>query len=102
MPETTTIEASAAQTATFDPLKVVRLDIAHIKVGDRMRKLDQDCVNALAGSISKLGLQNPLTVFAMPKGGGCTYELVAGQHRLEAVKTLRWNQIDCVVRCCRR
>ena len=77
---------------------IERIDLGVIEVGDRMRGLDQGRVDALAASIKAIGLQTPITVVVVDLDGGeTTYRLVAGLHRLEAVKALRWNQIDAFI-----
>ena len=47
-------------------------------------------VQALADSISAVGLLNPVTV-------DCGNNLIAGFHRLEAAKLLGWTEIECTV-----
>ena len=61
--------------------------VADIKIEGRRRELDEEQVRPLADSIELLGLINPLLV---RKSG----ELVAGLHRLEAVKLLGWDDVD--------
>ena len=51
-------------------------------------------VEALAESISTLGLLNPITVTL---DGSDRYRLVAGRHRLEACRSLGWTEIQAVV-----
>lgn len=50
----------------------------------------------LAASIKASGLLQPVVI--RPSPGGTTYELVAGERRLRAVKQLGWTQIPAVVR----
>ncbi|MGR3319642.1 MAG: ParB/RepB/Spo0J family partition protein [Candidatus Anammoxibacter sp.] len=54
---------------------------------------DIDHIHTLALSINKVGLLNPINVVV--KGG--RYQLVAGFHRLEAVKELKWIMIASTV-----
>lgn len=54
---------------------------------------DIDHIQNLALSINKVGLLNPITVIE----NGKDYKLVAGFHRLEAIKTLKWVKIPCTV-----
>jgi ParB/RepB/Spo0J family partition protein len=75
-----------------------------IVVGKRFRQTDQEWVNALAQSISTVGLRTPITVRIMPEilgADGVALQdvpvLVAGLHRLEAVKLLGWEDIDAFV-----
>jgi len=60
----------------------IRID--SIIVTDRKRPINQVKVAELAGSINEIGLLNPITVRQVNKH----FELVAGAHRLEAVKLL--------------
>jgi ParB-like chromosome segregation protein Spo0J len=65
-----------------DVKNTIALPIAKIVVGERHRARDQGKVDALAESINTLGLQHAITVYA----DGGVFRLVAGEHRLEAVK----------------
>jgi len=60
----------------------------------RLRALRPDKVDALAQSMTDQGLLQPIVV-RPHKGGG--YLLVAGLHRLEAAKKLKWKKITCTV-----
>jgi ParB-like chromosome segregation protein Spo0J len=62
------------------------LQLEQIVVGDRYRK-DLGDVSSLAASIDELGLLQPLVVTP-------ARVLVAGQRRLEAVKSLGWTEVD--------
>jgi ParB family chromosome partitioning protein len=63
-------------------VKLLRLDEIDIPKG--RREIDKAKVDDLAKSIEQIGLQHPITV----RQKGCRYELVAGWHRLEAVRKL--------------
>ncbi len=63
-----------------------------IDVPSRLRAVDPKKVSALAESIDVIGLQTPITVW--DDDGAPT--LVAGAHRLQAVKKLGWEWIDVV------
>jgi len=60
-----------------------------IRIGERFRK-DLGNIEALAESIEEVGLINPVVL--APDG-----TLLAGQRRLEAVRLLGWESIDCRV-----
>ena len=68
----------------------MRMKISEIKINPGRRDTQQRNVEELARSIAAVGLMNPITVTQ-----GNT--LIAGLHRLEAVKLLGWTEIDCVV-----
>lgn len=53
-------------------------------------------LNELADSIRAAGLLQPITVRRLPSGED--YELVAGERRLRAVKSLGWTKIAAIVR----
>ena len=78
-------------------------DIDRIQVGRRTRTLNTERLEALVQSISTIGLRSPITVRIVPKMlvDGVEEEdvpvLVAGLHRLEAVKKLGRKSIDCFV-----
>ena len=63
-----------------------------VTVGERLRSLQPEKVDALAQSMEVIGLQFPIHVYA-PNDETC--ELVAGLHRLEAARKLGWEEIDC-------
>lgn len=65
------------------------LEIATIKVGDR-RNINPEKVEAMKGSITELGLQQPVAVTKDRK-------LIFGRHRFEACKRLGWPRIPARV-----
>jgi ParB family chromosome partitioning protein len=67
--------------------------LAVIAVNGRLRKLDRSKVKELADSIAEIGLLNPVTVCA----AGSEFTLVAGRHRLEAVRSLGRQTVDAVI-----
>ena len=70
------------------------VDIDAIHIGNRLRQIDEGKVKVLAESVSEIGLRHPITVFAGPRDEcGQAYQLVAGQHRIEAAKLLGWDRI---------
>ena len=56
-----------------------------IEVGERMRPVDPETVDAIAESIATVGLLQPIGVRPAPEGGADTFRLVYGRHRLEAM-----------------
>ena len=74
-----------------------------IHVGRRVRSLNAERVEALMESIQLIGLRSPITVRIMPQvacdrteDGGVPI-LVTALHRLEAVKRLGLEEIDCLI-----
>ena len=66
-----------------------------IEVGGRLRPVTDPGVDSLIASVRELGLlKDPIHVRAL-KGG--RYRLIAGAHRLEAVKRLNWHMVTCRV-----
>lgn len=61
------------------------ISIEDVVVGDRKRSLDEENLVSIMNSVNEIGLINPITVNVLKNG---QYELVAGLHRLEAVKRL--------------
>ena len=53
----------------------------------RMRKLRSEVIADLAQSMKAAGLINPITVRPVQGGG---YRLMAGRHRYEAARKLKW------------
>ncbi|KXA95555.1 hypothetical protein AKJ65_01540 [candidate division MSBL1 archaeon SCGC-AAA259E19] len=74
-------------------MRLEKIEVSKIKVGDRVRK-DLGDIEGLARSIEDIGLLNPITVW---RGGDGTYNLVAGERRLEACKRLGWEEIEAIV-----
>ena len=77
------------------------ISISVIRQNAHARAIDEKAVVALAESIKSIGLKTPITVRPMqivvncqPKDG---YEVVSGQHRLEAVKMLGLEEIECFI-----
>lgn len=64
--------------------------ISEIKVNPGRRAVNPDDVQDLARSIQEVGLLNPITLDKEKT-------LIAGLHRLEAVKLLEWTEIECTI-----
>ena len=78
--------------------------VEDIEVVDRKRAVDPDVVASLAKSIDAMGLRTPITVRVVDEfvydNGEVVYDalvLVTGLHRLEAVKQLGWERIECFI-----
>ena len=71
-------------------IKPLRIPTKEIKINPGRRKAESGHVNELSKSIADVGLLNPITVDS-------SYTLIAGLHRLEAVKLLGWKEIECNV-----
>ena len=65
-----------------------QIEINKIKVGTRLRKIDQSKVNDLVESIQLIGLLQPIVI-------DTDNNLLAGNHRLEAHKILGESTIEC-------
>ena len=68
----------------------MQMKISEIKINPGWRDTQQRNVEELARSIAAVGLMNPITITQ-------DNTLIAGLHRLEAVKLLGWTEIECVV-----
>ena len=68
----------------------MKVNVNDIKINPGRRSVSQDGIEELAFSISEIGLLNPITLTA-------DYTLVAGLHRLEAVKSLGWSDVECTI-----
>ena len=71
----------------------MKIKISDITVKGERREINNAKVSELVKSIEALGLINPITVDK-------NYQLIAGGHRLEAVKELGYEEVDCVVLDC--
>lgn len=76
-------------------MEVEKIAVDAIEIGSRMRSVNTERVGALAESIKAIGLQTPISVWA--NDDGTQVQLVAGAHRLAAVKQLGWEDVDCVL-----
>jgi len=76
------------------PESILLLDI---ETGDRLRAVDPARVSALIASIIDLGLRTPITVVRAQRDGDECFRLVAGAHRLEAVRQSGEDYIDAFV-----
>lgn len=66
----------------------IRISPDEVKVKGGRRSLNEDKVKWMAQSIEEIGLLNPITI-------DLEYNLIAGAHRLEAVKRLGRDTIEC-------
>jgi ParB-like chromosome segregation protein Spo0J len=73
-------------------LESVRVDLIEVK--NRMRDVNSERVASLAESIRAVGLLNPIAVYSPDDA---TLDLVAGAHRLAAIKSLGWEHVDVVM-----
>ena len=77
------------------------ISISVIRQNAHARAIDEKAVVALAESIQSIGLKTPITVRPTQIVVNCQlkdgYEVVSGQHRLEAVKMLGLEEIECFV-----
>lgn len=78
-------------------MKTERLFLMDIETGERLRAVDPAKVSAIKASISEIGLRTPLTVFAWREADEWHHRLVAGAHRLEALRLLGEEFADCFV-----
>ncbi len=91
--------AASTGNATWDRHEgeVQHINITDIGINPNQprRKFNQAEMDELISSIDQHGILQPLVVRRLAKGG---YELVAGERRLRAAKTLEWDKVPCVVR----
>lgn len=74
-------------------MKLGKVYVDSVVVGPRHREADPEKVKSLAESMSALGLQQPIIAFLDDKDAAF---LVAGLHRLEAARSLGWEEIDAL------
>lgn len=77
------------------------IEVGLISTIGRLRDTDAKQVKALSESIAEVGLLNPITVYRCEiiRNGQKTdgFGLVAGAHRLEACKSLGWQEVPAIV-----
>lgn len=78
-------------------MKTERLLLIDIETGERLRAIDPAKVSGLKASIAEIGLRTPVTVVANQDGGDWTFRLIAGAHRLEALRQLGEEFVDAFV-----
>lgn len=78
-------------------MKTERLLLIDVETGDRLRAVDPAKVAAIKASIADIGLRTPITVAATRDGDDWHFRLVAGAHRLEALRQLGEEFADCFV-----
>ena len=76
-------------------MKIESVLISVIDCSGRLREADPEKISGLAQSIKSIGLLNPIHLHTPDDGQ--TVRLVAGLHRLEAVKSLGWDSIDAIL-----
>jgi ParB family transcriptional regulator, chromosome partitioning protein len=76
-------------------LRVRDIGLSGIAITIQRRALNLGVVDSLVSSMKEVGLINPITI--RPREGGMGYYLVAGRHRLEGAKKLKWESIPCIV-----
>jgi len=78
-------------------MKTERIPVDDVVSANRLRSVDDGKVSGLKSSIAEIGLRTPITVRAVREGEDWTYRLVAGAHRLAAIKALGHDFIDAIV-----
>lgn len=78
-------------------MKTERLFIGDIETGNRLRAVDPSKVGAIKASIAEIGLRTPITVSAQRDGDEWHFRLVAGAHRLEALRQLGQEFAEAIV-----
>ena len=73
-------------------LEIVELKCSQIKTNEE-NFFEVSGIEELADSIDLIGLQQPLVVTKTDSG----YLLIAGHRRFEAVKSLNWDTVPCIV-----
>ena len=72
---------------------IITIPFEDIEIGRRLRQLRESTVTELMGSIRAVGLLNPVSVTR----DGRKFRLLAGAHRLEAVKRLNYARVQAIV-----
>lgn len=86
-----TVEYFQSTTDPGVPQDVLKqIPVTSVKVGERMRQLDETKVLELMTSYESIGVINPISVDE-------DMTLIAGAHRLEAAKNLGWETIEAKV-----
>lgn len=81
-----------SQNSSSDMHRIEDIAIEDIKVENRLRVADPAEVQRMAESIEQIGLQTPITV---RRTADDDIVLVSGLHRLQAVRALGWDKMQC-------
>lgn len=76
-----------------EPYGMRAVRVADINVRDRMRKLNEPLVTELAAGMRETGLIQAISI--TQRNNQINPVLVAGLHRLEAAKRLKWEVMPC-------
>lgn len=82
----------APAAGTDRTLQLIPIEL--IDIGERLRAVDPDYVQMLAGNIRESGLKSPIEVRPLPGG---RFKLIAGGHRIAACMVLEQPAIDAFV-----
>ncbi|SFJ61514.1 ParB/RepB/Spo0J family partition protein [Aerobium aerolatum] len=74
-------------------MEIHRVPIESIHHRQDARPRSDGALAELGSSIDKIGLINPIRVRMVSDG----YEVVAGSHRLQAIDSLGWREVPCIV-----
>ena len=66
----------------------MKISVYDIKVSERLRQLNNSKVAELVESIKNIGLLQPIIV-------DTDFNLLSGNHRLQAFKNIGYNKIEC-------
>ncbi|MBI1179120.1 MAG: hypothetical protein GC201_01080 [Alphaproteobacteria bacterium] len=84
-------------------MEIHKIRLTHIRVAPRQRPLNNDAIERLMASIREIGLRQPISVRLASEVTTIDGEvlqnvpvLVAGHHRLEALRRLGWTHADCI------
>lgn len=85
------------------PREIESVYVENVQVGTRRRRVNPAAVEALAASMSTIGLLTPITIRYVENvtaADGQEWEnaafLITGLHRLEAARKLGWEKIDAI------
>lgn len=76
-------------------MQIDRVSVAEIEVSNRLRPVSEAGVESIIASINETGVMKDAIHLRQKKGGKLV--LIAGGHRLEAAKRLRWSEIEAKV-----
>ena len=78
-------------------MKAIKVYLEDLVIKNRLRDVDEEKVKVLADSMSKIGLQQPISIWQEPDEHNLgAIHLVAGLHRVRAAESLGWEDIDAI------
>ncbi len=92
------IDASKSSETRKEPIFYIEIEKIKSNPYQPRKNFDHDGIKALADSIRDYGILQPLLVSRVEKESGTEYQLVAGERRLLAAKTIGLTEVPVIIK----